>query len=67
MKLELKVLLMLIGAGSLMDSRSTSGFYTKLWGNLINWRSKKQSVVAHSSAKAEFRAIVEGICELIWL
>ena len=51
----------------MMDIRSTSGFCTKLWGNLVTWRSKKQSVVARSSAKAKFRAIAQGICELIWL
>ena len=50
-----------------MDSRSTSGFCTKLWGNLVTWRSKKQSIVARSSAEAEFRAIAQDICELIWL
>lgn len=54
-------------AGSMADSRSTSGFCTKLWGNLVTWRSKKQSVVARSSAKAEFKAITQGVCELIWV
>ena len=28
-------------AGSVMDSQSTSGFCTKLWGNLVTSRSKK--------------------------
>jgi len=32
-------------AGSIEDSRSTSGYCTKLWGNLVTWRSKKQQVV----------------------
>ncbi|RVX04556.1 Retrovirus-related Pol polyprotein from transposon TNT 1-94 [Vitis vinifera] len=36
-------------------------------GNLVTWRSKKQSVVARSSAEAEFRAMAQGICEGIWL
>ena len=36
-------------------------------GNLVNWRSKKQSVVARSSAKASYRAIALGICEFLWL
>ena len=34
---------------------------------MVTWRSKKQSVVARSSAKAEFRAMSQGICEGIWL
>ncbi|RVW52456.1 Retrovirus-related Pol polyprotein from transposon RE1 [Vitis vinifera] len=38
-----------------------------VWGNLVTWRSKKQSVVARSSAEAEFRAMAQGICEGIWL
>ena len=54
-------------AGSVTDRRSTSGLCTYVWGNLTTWRSKKQSVVARSSAKAEFRAMAQGICEGIWL
>ena len=33
----------------------------------MTWKSKKQNVVARSSAKAEFRAMAQGICELLWL
>jgi hypothetical protein len=33
----------------------------------VTWRSKKQSVVARSSAEAEFRATALGICEVIWI
>ena len=36
-------------------------------GNLFTWRSKKQKVVAKSSAKAEFRGMSHGVCELLWL
>ncbi|KAL6328004.1 hypothetical protein AAG906_031348 [Vitis piasezkii] len=42
-------------AGSVTDRRSTSGYCSFVWGNLVTWRSKKQSVVARS------------ICEGIWL
>ena len=31
------------------------------------WRSKKLTVVARSSAEAEFRAMALGVCELLWL
>ena len=54
-------------AGSVTDRRSTSGYFSFVWGNLVTWRSKKQSVVARSSAEAEFRAMAQGICEGIWL
>ncbi|KAK3036184.1 hypothetical protein RJ639_030254 [Escallonia herrerae] len=54
-------------AGSSVDRRSTSGYCTYVWGNLVTWRSKKQPVVARSSAEAEFWALARGICEGIWL
>ncbi|KAJ8769255.1 hypothetical protein K2173_001845 [Erythroxylum novogranatense] len=38
-------------AGSLDDRRSTNSYCTLVGGNLVTWRSKKQSVVARSSAK----------------
>lgn len=56
-----------MGAGSLDNQRSTSGYCSFVRGNLVSCCSKKQSVVARSSAKAEFRAIAPGICELMWL
>ena len=36
-------------------------------GNLVSWRSKKQSVVARSTAEAELRSMASGLCELLWL
>ena len=47
--------------------RSTSGYCMFIGGNLVSWRSKKQSVVARSTAEAEFRSMASGFCELIWL
>ncbi|KAL6335650.1 hypothetical protein AAG906_030788 [Vitis piasezkii] len=32
-------------------NRSTSGYFTFVGGNLVTWKSKKQNVVAHSSAE----------------
>ena len=50
-------------AGSVEDIRSTTGYYTYVWGNIVKWRSKKQSVVARSSVEAKFRAVAQGMCE----
>ena len=54
-------------AGSVVNRRLTSGYCNFLGGNLVTWRSKKQHVVARFSAEAEYRAMVQGICELLWL
>ncbi|KAL6333016.1 hypothetical protein AAG906_020036 [Vitis piasezkii] len=54
-------------AGAVDDRRSTSGYFTFVGGNLVTWKSKKQNVVAHSSAEAEFRGMALGLCEALWL
>ena len=53
--------------GSITDRRSTSRYFTFVGGNLVTWRSRKQKVVARSSAEAEFRGMSHGVCELLWL
>ena len=54
-------------AGLITDRRSTSRWCTFVGGNLVTWRSKKQSVVVRSNAEAEYRVIALGICKLLWL
>jgi len=49
-------------AGNLTDRRSAFGYFTFVVGNLVTWRSKKQNVTARSSAEAEYRGMVHGIC-----
>lgn len=34
---------------------------------MVTWRSKKQNVVARSSAEAEYRGMALGICEILWI
>ncbi|RVX04794.1 hypothetical protein CK203_025002 [Vitis vinifera] len=45
-----------LGVIDLQWLRSTSGYFTFVGGNLVTWKSKKQNVVARSSAEDEFRA-----------
>lgn len=54
-------------AGNRDDRKSITGYCTFVGGNLVTWRSKKQNVVARSSAEAEFRAMSQGLCEGLWL
>lgn len=54
-------------AASIVDRKSTSGYFVLVGGNLVTWRSKKQKVVALSSAEAEFRGIAKGITEILWV
>ncbi|XP_048501643.1 uncharacterized mitochondrial protein AtMg00810-like [Beta vulgaris subsp. vulgaris] len=54
-------------AGCASTRRSTSGFCILLGDSPISWKSKRQSVVARSSAEAEYRSMALTICEVMWL
>ena len=53
-------------AGS-SDRKSTFVYFNFIGRNLVTWRNKKQKIITVSSAKAEFRGISKGVCELLWL
>ncbi|PKI40673.1 hypothetical protein CRG98_038928 [Punica granatum] len=54
-------------AGCVDDMRSTSGFCFTLGSGCFSWSSKKQEVVAQSTAEAEFMAATTAANQAIWL
>ena len=51
-------------AGLLIDSRSTTGFCTMSGGNLVMWRTKKQSMLSKLNTEAELRDTSSRIDEV---
>jgi hypothetical protein len=54
-------------AGCPDTRRSTSRYAVFLRDNLVSWSAKRQTVVSHSSAEAEYRAVANGVAEATWL
>ncbi|XP_051140121.1 secreted RxLR effector protein 161-like [Andrographis paniculata] len=54
-------------AGSLDDRKSTSGCVFQLGANTCSWISKKQKVVATSTAQEEYIKAYKAITQIMWL
>ncbi|KAG8492601.1 hypothetical protein CXB51_010050 [Gossypium anomalum] len=54
-------------AGSKDDMKSTSGYAFTLGSTMFCWSSKKQSIVAQSTAEAEYVAAAGAVNQAIWL
>eukprot|EP00253_Pinus_taeda_P028421 PITA_28421 len=54
-------------AGSVDDRKSTSSCVFHMGSGAISWASKKQSIVALSTAEAEYVAATTVACQAVWM
>ncbi|GJU38928.1 retrovirus-related pol polyprotein from transposon TNT 1-94 [Tanacetum coccineum] len=54
-------------AGSIDNSKSTSGYIFALGSGVFCWNSKKQSIVVQSSAETEYISAVGAVNHAIWI
>eukprot|EP00253_Pinus_taeda_P006250 PITA_06250 len=54
-------------AGSVDDRKSTSSYVFHMGSGVISWASKKQSIVALSTAEAEYVAATAAACQAVWM
>ncbi|KAM7489733.1 hypothetical protein LguiB_027217 [Lonicera macranthoides] len=54
-------------AGCVDDMRSTSGYCFSFGSGIFSWCSKKQEVIAQSTAEAEYVAAVAAVNQALWI
>eukprot|EP00253_Pinus_taeda_P029599 PITA_29599 len=54
-------------AGSIDDRKITSGYVFHMVSGAISWASKKKSIVALSTAEAEYVASTVAACQAVWM
>ena len=50
---------------SSIDNHKSTGGYLFLFGQTLSWKSGKQYIVARSSTKAEYKALIDGTTKVI--
>jgi histone deacetylase 1/2 len=54
-------------ADSIDDRKSMSGYLVFFGQTPVSWKSSKQRTIARSSTEVEYKALADGIAEVIWL
>lgn len=54
-------------SGCPLSRRSLTAFVVMLGNSPVDWQTKKEDVVSHSSAEAEYRAMAGALREVLWL
>ncbi|XP_039312381.1 secreted RxLR effector protein 161-like [Solenopsis invicta] len=54
-------------ANDMEERKSITGYIFEVYGNTVNWASRKQSTISFSLTESEYAALEEGICEAKWI